>query len=257
MENKKPAVFIHIQKTAGTSIVDMARQHYQQKNIISHGDYLEGVSHFPFTRDFWINEHIISSFRNIPFLSGHFGYEFASLFMRERYTFTFLRDPIERILSFYYFCRTRNPNEFEIYKLCQQLSLNEFLKMGLEQREIQFFIWNNQVWQLACGFGNLENRDLSSFGTTELLDLAIKHLEDFSYIGLTETFEQDRDKILADLGIVLPKEKIVSNVNPLRPTRGDLPRSTLKLLDQLTLLDQILYQGIRFQRIRNASLTRL
>lgn len=249
--DKKLAIFIHIQKTAGTSMVDIARLHYQQ-NIISHGDYLKGVYHSPFKKDFWINEQVISNFRSIPFLSGHFGYDFARLFMRGRYTFTFLRDPIDRVLSFYYFCKNRDPNEFETYRLCQQLSLDEFLKMGLEQPEIKFFIWNNQVWQLACGFGNIENRGLSSFESTELLDLAIKHLENFSYIGLTETFEQDRDRILTDLGIALPEEKIISNATPARPTSQDLPRSTLKLLEKLTYLDQILYQSVWSQRIQNS-----
>lgn len=247
MHAKKPAIFIHIQKTAGTSMVDVAKHHYQQ-NIISHGDYLKGVYHSPFKKDFWIDEEVMGSFHRTPFLSGHFGYDFAKLFMDGRYTFTFLRDPIERVLSFYYFCKTRDPNEFETYRLCQQFSLDEFLKMGLEQPEIGFFIWNNQVWQLACGFGNLENRDLSSFESTELLDLAIKHLENFSYIGLTETFEQDRDRILTDLGIALPQEKIISNATPTRPASKDLPRSTLKLLEQLTYLDQILYQSVASQR---------
>ena len=120
--------------------------------------------------------------------------------------------------------------------------------MGLERPEIGFFIWNNQVWQLACGFGNLKNHDLSSFESTELLDLAIKHLENFSYIGLTETFEQDRDRILTDLGIALPKEKIISNATPTRPTSKNLPQSTLKLLEQMTYLDQILYRSVASQR---------
>ncbi|MBN9133061.1 MAG: sulfotransferase family 2 domain-containing protein [Nitrosospira multiformis] len=246
IRTKKPAIFIHIQKTAGTSMVDVAKQHYQQ-NIISHGDYLKGVYHSPFKKDFWIDEQVMGSFHRTPFLSGHFGYDFAKLFMDGRYTFTFLRDPIERVLSFYYFCKTRDPNEFETYRLCQQFSLDEFLKMGLEQPEIGFFIWNNQVWQLACGFGNLENRNLSSFESAELLDLAIKHLENFSYVGLTETFEQDRDRILTDLGIALPEEKIISNATP-RPTSKDLPQPTLELLEQLTYLDQILYQSVASQR---------
>lgn len=247
--DKKLVIFIHIQKTAGTSMVDVARQHYQQ-NIISHGDYLKGVYHSPFKKDFWIDKEVIDRFYHTPFLSGHFGYDFAKLFMDGRYTFTFLRDPIERVLSFYYFCKTRDPNEFETYRICQQFSLDEFLKMGLERPEIGFFIWNNQVWQLACGFGNLKNRDLSSFEAAELLDLAIQHLDDFSYVGLTETFEEDRDKILGDLGIEPPKEKIVSNATATRPTQKELPRSTLKLLEQLTQLDQILYQHVWSERIR-------
>lgn len=240
--DKKSAIFVHIQKTAGTSIVNLARQHYHQKHIISHGDYLEKANHFASNQDFRMDEKIISNLRNVRFLSGHFGHDFAKPFMHERYSFTFLRDPIERVLSFYYFCKNRDANEFEMYRLCQQLPLNEFLKMGLEQSEVSSFIWNNQVWQLACGFGNPENRGLSSFKPKELLDLSVRHLDDYSYIGFAETFENDSDKIFEDLGVVLPKERITSNANPGRPTAKDLPRSTLDLLEQLTSLDQILYE---------------
>jgi hypothetical protein len=241
--NRKPAIFIHIQKTAGTSIIDLIRQYYQQKHVISHGDYLEGVHPARFKGNSWIDEKLISNFRNIPFLSGHFGYDFAKLFMPERYSFTFLRDPVERVLSFYYFCRNQDPNEYEIYRLCQQLSLDEFLKRGLKQSEVNAYIWNNQVWQLACGFGNPKNLGLSSFEPEELLDMSIKHLDDFSYIGFTETFETDCEKILEDLEAPLPQNTVTSNVNRRRPPSRDLPESSLILLKQLTRFDQILYQS--------------
>ncbi|SFO39629.1 sulfotransferase family 2 domain-containing protein [Nitrosospira briensis] len=241
--NKKPAIFVHIQKTAGTSIIDLMKQHYQQKHVISHGNYLDGVDHARFKNDSWIDEQLISNFRNIPFLSGHFGYDFARLFMRERYSFTFLRDPVERVLSFYYFCRNQDPNAYEIYRLCQQLSLDEFLKRGLKQSEVNAYIWNNQVWQLACGFGNPKNLDLSSFEPEKLLDMSIKHLDEFSYIGFTETFKTDCEKILEDLEAPLPQNIVASNVNRRRRPSKDLPESSLTLLEQLTRFDQILYQS--------------
>lgn len=248
--NRKSAIFVHIQKTAGTSMIDLIKQHYQQKHVISHGNYLEGVDPARFQDNSWLDEKAIDSFRNVPFLSGHFGYDFAKLFMSERYSFTFLRDPVERVLSFYYFCRNRDPNEYKIYRLCQQLSLDEFLKKGLEHSEVNAHIWNNQVWQLACGFGDPENRGLSSFVPEELLDRAIKHLDHFSYIGFTETFEEDRDNIFRDLDICPPKEKFASNANRGRPTSKDLPGPTLELLKQLTQLDQVIYQRAWAQRLK-------
>ena len=36
----RPALFLHIQKTAGSSIVDLARLAYGSDKVISHGDYL-------------------------------------------------------------------------------------------------------------------------------------------------------------------------------------------------------------------------
>ena len=243
-----PAVFMHIQKTAGTTITDLARSAYGDHNVVSHGDYLKGASQFPIRNTWEENEHVLDDFHNVPFLSGHFGYDFAKRYMDGRYSFTFLRDPVERVLSFYYFCKKGNPNEFEIYKLCQQIPLDEFLKIGFLDPRVKGFIWNNQVWQLACGFGNRDKKSVSSFEESELLELAKKHIDEFSYIGFAETFEADRNSILKDLGIVAPKETIISNANPGRPTSNDLPQSTKDLLLELTELDRILYEKVWSRR---------
>lgn len=58
----RPALFLHIQKTAGTSIQGMARKHYGNQNAVSHGDFAQlGVR----------------GCQEKPFVSGHFGFEFA------------------------------------------------------------------------------------------------------------------------------------------------------------------------------------
>jgi hypothetical protein len=243
-----PALFVHIQKTAGTSIVDLARMHYGNANVVSHGDHLDGFSEFPLKDKFFAPEKVLSQFAGVPFVSGHFGFDFAKVLMNGRYTFTFLRDPVERILSFYYFCRTRDPNEFRIYKLTQEVALDRFLAMGLDVPEVRACIWNTQAWQLAHGYGNSDGRNIMRFTPEEILDLAIRHLDDFSYVGFAENFENDRDRILKGLGIALPKGKVVSNANPGRPTAQDLPSSTRRLLERLTELDRILYNTAKSQQ---------
>lgn len=248
----RPALFLHIQKTAGSSIVDLARLAYGSEEVVSHGDYLSASQKL--TLDEVDNISIkgirlpvpeggASKYRHVSFVSGHFGFDFARPLLSERYSFTFLRNPVERVLSYYYFSLTRDPQEYEIYALAQSLTLDQFLTLGLEQPGVKACIWNNQAWQLASGYGNSKGRNILSYSVGEILELAIRHLDDFSYIGFAETFEEDRDHILKALGIVPPKEKIVSNANPGRPTARDLPTSTLKLLDELTHMDKELYKA--------------
>lgn len=163
--------------------------------------------------------------------------------MPGRFFFTFLRNPIERILSYYYFSRTRDPKEYEIYALAQHYTLDEFLALGLEKPALKACIWNNQAWLLAHGYGNLDKRHILLFSEQEILQLAVHHLDEFSHVGFTETFEEDRDIILKALGITPPRRKIVSNATPGRPKNPDLPPSTLELLNELTHLDRALYEN--------------
>jgi len=220
-----PVVFVHTQKTAGSSIVELIRERYGE-SVISHGDY---------------NGHRPEDFQDVAFVSGHFGYEFARPLISERYSFTFLRDPVERVLSLYYYCKKQNPDDYEIYSLAQQLNLEEFLKHSLKKNFIRTAVCNTQAWQLAYGYGHGTERDYFSFEEQEILELAINHLENFSHVGFTETFEADRNIILKKVGIPRPSENVITNASGNYPTVQDLPDSTVALLRKVTCVDQILY----------------
>lgn len=228
----KPAVFLHIQKTAGTSIVQAASQYYGS-NLVSHGDFTGKTP---------------EDFRGIAFISGHFGYEFARPFLGSRVSFTFLREPCERVLSFYYFCLGRNPGELPIYEIAQRLDLGGFLEAGFQHHLVRERIWNSQVWRLACGYPNPRRQQLADFSGDELLEMAIDHLDSFTHVGLTETFDVDRAIIFAHLGLPLPTEPLVVNKTERRPGVADISTGELDLLRELTQLDRVLYDELRSRR---------
>src|SRR5678815_920877 len=137
---RRPAIFMHTQKTAGTTMTEAVRRHYRS-DFVSHGDYLK--------RD-------AASLKKTTFISGHFGFEYSRQFMDGRYSFTFLRDPVERILSLYYFSRTRNPAEYPIYRAAHERA-----------------------------------KAIGDFTAAQILERAKTHLMEFNYIGLAETFAID------------------------------------------------------------------
>lgn len=222
----KKTLFLHIQKTGGTSVVNMVRKHY--RSLCSHGDCLG---------------HPPSEFRDVEFVSGHFGYSYFEELMKDRYLFTFLRDPIDRIISFYYFCKTRDPKEYEVYQRAHNLVLEDFLYAGLKEKLVKFYIWNNQTWQLACGFCNPKGLWHDDFFSDELLRLAIDHVMTFSRIGITETLEADKKLIAGDLGFDYVASEPY-NVNPDRPRKEDISPLALEILHDLTRLDRELYDRI-------------
>lgn len=221
-----PAVFLHMQKTAGTSIIDVVLPYYG-KSTVRYADY-RGLSS--------------ESLMNVSFVSGHFGYEFAQPLIRSRYSFTFLRDPIDRILSLYYYCRTRDPNQFPIYRWAQELNLTDFLRAGWQQDKLLPYIWNHQTWQLACGWASPSGRRIIEYDEVALLDLAIAHLDEFSQVGFTESFDEDCRTILSDLRIPVPRTIRVGNPTPSRPSLQGISPGDLELLHALTRLDRALYQ---------------
>ncbi|MGB7270505.1 MAG: sulfotransferase family 2 domain-containing protein [Albidovulum sp.] len=221
----RDALFLHIQKTAGTSVHAMAHGVYGKENTISHADYQKlGVD----------------GCRKKAFVSGHFGHVFASQLMEGRYSFTFLRDPVDRLISMYGYCRSHQDTTSVVFDAAKKLDLYEFLGRA-DQTEFREMLWNHQVWQLGYGWGaDINTRPwltINNFGEDDLLEIAKQNLLRFQYVGFVETFSTDIRKIFADLGvnrIGIPKENRAAQ----RTTQADLPPKTIKRLLELTELDR-------------------
>lgn len=225
----RPALFLHIQKTAGTSVQEMARSAYGNDQVISHGDFLE-LGH--------------EGCRKYDFLSGHFGFEFARPHMEGRYCFTFLRDPIERLLSLYEFCKTRDPAEHAIYAVAQSTDLEGFLCESHGPGHVSM-IWNNETWQLTHGWGHMMAGgppvDLLRTDRQDLLASSKANLEKFDYVGFVQTFDADIRRIFSDLGAphLTP---VRTNTVRRKHQRASISPAARAQLEKMTELDRDLYE---------------
>lgn len=203
----RPVLFLHIAKTAGTSIVHFFRQHLHEGAVCSHGDFL----HYPAGR-IQFREQLLRH----QFISGHFGYRHVADLLGECYSFTFLRDPVERVLSFYNFCQHADMQQrFPVARAASELGLEGFVTSDLP--EVREVVDNQQVWQLASMYWREDRRALARLPATELLAMASEHLAEFSHIGLTASFDEDFRRILADLGIdqPVPKKRQFASPQPI------------------------------------------
>jgi len=236
----RPALFMHIRRTAGTSLVTLARYRYGQ-SMVTHGDW---------------DGRPPSELAGVEFVAGHFGHDYAKTLMAGRYTFTFLRDPAARVLSMYRFCRKRDPEEFAIYRRARELDLVPFLEAGLTDSLVRQYLWNNEVWQLAAGYDYPASREIDAFSEADLLDLAKAHLEEFSFVGFTECFARDGGIIREALGLQAPGG--LPAINSAEDDLGEAAKTprVRQLLDDLTGLDRELYQyALRlYERRKSANL---
>lgn len=206
----------------------MARERYGLDGVMSHGDFIslgrEGCSRY-------------------PFVSGHFGYGFAEPLLKGRYAFTFLRDPVERLISLYWFSRAQTGDNI-LYNAAKRFSFDEFLKLGrcLEgeaSHPLRPQIWNNQTYQLAHGYGS--NVGIDDCEPKTLLSTAKRNLRSFDYIGFTETLSSDAAKIFQSIGGSSTVTTNKTNVTERRPALEHLSSCSVALLKEMTELDRELY----------------
>lgn len=211
---RRPVGFLHIQKTAGTTLCHLARQIPELRPILSHGDFLSASP---------------SRIRDAGFLSGHFGFDFLQRHAGERFLFTTLRDPVERIVSLYWFNRSRDPRKFPIFRLCQEMTFDEFIRS--DEPLVKEHIDNHMVWCLSVGRHNRNDLLPWDVPVRDQLDQAKENLGSFDAVGFSEDQDSLRS-IAAELGFddleVVPR----LNTSKRRPSLADLPSATIDVIEE-------------------------
>lgn len=226
-------VFIHIQKTAGTSIV-AGLKHQAGICLPSHGDFESSPS--------LLREEN-------RFVLGHFGFNKTLEIPDPKFCFTFLRDPIDRIISLYHYWREDVRNKYHIFQTAKDVDLETFLQSNNPQ--VRQHIDNVQTWTFIGDCWGEVRRQHEHLSRDELLDIAKKNLDTLDFIGFQENYRLDSELLFGMLGFDTPVGNIAVNKTAGRPRREDLPESTLRLLAPLVELDNELYQyalGLREQQ---------
>lgn len=215
--------FIHLPKSAGTSLIQFMQAALGEPNVLH--------VHTPGAHMNAPLEYLITRYRG---LIGHFEVSHLSSWMFENvFMFTFLRDPVDRVLSNYYFYRNVH-HERQVFEMmrAQQLDIKSLLSQCDLSRPT---VWSN--WQSFA----LSGLEYSAFAPGTVLEPAKRTLERLDFVGLYERLRPDMKRLCEICGwdptIPLP----VANVTPNRKTQTDLDQETLELIHQLNRDDIELY----------------
>lgn len=177
----RKAVFLHIPKTAGSSV------HAYFMGLVGRagsGQLVMIDDQSPDTR--------LSLARRARYVGGHFGARQLARLSGEAYRFTFLRDPLERLISAWRFATTTRAGA--------ALARFDDLETALAS--------DDPI--LHEGFDNVIARQLGaayaidaarSVARDEWVERAVATLESLDFVGALETIDADFARIRRDLGI--------------------------------------------------------
>ena len=227
--NNRNLVFIHIPKTAGTTLNSILERHYPKRNTFSFWQNVDQiVREFP--------EWPIERRRQIRLLKGHMPFGLHRFLVGESRYITVLRAPVERIVSHYFFVK-RTPRHYLYQQVIERnLSLAEYASSGITEE-----LDNGQVRLLA---GIDRSIPYGSCGR-EHLELAKRNVEEhFAVVGLSERFEES----LALMGIELGWNWIpyyqAMNITEGRPKERQIDPSILKSIERDNQFDLELYAWV-------------
>lgn len=221
-------IFLHIPKAAGTTLYAILRREYGQRHTytIDGGRVRESVEAFkalpPEAR------------AQVRLLMGHMPFGLHAYLPHAAPYVTLLRDPVERIISHYYFIR-RTPHHY-LYEAVagQGLSLHEYVTSGLSDE-----LDNGQVRLLA----GPTPAGAAQGGASARLARAEKNLAvHFAVVGLSERFDESLLLMRRALAWRHWPLYFRRNVAASKPSPLQVPAETLAAIRDRNALDLALYR---------------
>ena len=114
LKNDDVAYYLHIPKTAGTSVNAVLESYFDLDSIFQGKSWQSLILHKP------------KNFSKIQLFSGHFGYGLHRILKKKPVFLTMLRDPIQRTISDYYHIR-RDPTFWHDNKIYSTKSITNLL----------------------------------------------------------------------------------------------------------------------------------
>ncbi len=213
--------FLHIPKTAGTTLNDILRANYAQEAVL---DVYDNAGFHK------MRELPQKDLDALQLIQGHmFVHDFDILFANNKNlkAVTFLRNPVARVVSEYHFLKAWP--EQHLYKLMneEQIGLEEFVTTNRPQLKNH---GKNLMVKSLCGVREKDSDDA-------MLERAWNNLSQrFACFGIVELFDQSLLLLKQALGL----ESIFydrRNVNPYQLAPADLPEKTIKIIKDHNQLD--------------------
>lgn len=227
---KSLIVFLHIPKTAGTSLSHLLRKKFQADSITQ--IYTPSDCARP------LADHAAEMNDSVDCVSGHINFGIHQYLDRDCIYFSMVRDPVSRVLSHYHFTRSKDAKTHplgEAVEFAQNHTIIEYLERfpAISFEQISVLSGTRSFDRTALN----EAKDNVSSGKI--------------IVGLTEDFFLSTEIIFQDLGLGYPrfslKRKNTTAPGAKNRSNKRPDKLTLTAIEEICALDIELYQHIQEQ----------
>lgn len=217
-------IFMHIPKTAGTTFRQIIEREYSQI-AYAYGGYKKECKN--------LKEYTESKVKELQCIIGHIPFGVHGYYNRDFHYITLLRNPVERVISLYYYCLQHKnlPN--------RDIGLEKYLSNYYKQA------CNLQTKFLSRDVSTADKMSIEEFVKykTDIkpdLSKAINNLERYFTVGVSDFFAESLSLISTELRWYNTDYKN-KNVNSQRPRQTEVSAKIIELVKEKNSLDMELY----------------
>ena len=220
-EPEEAVIFLHLPKTAGTTVNRLIEWEYRLSEVYSIDPVLFE----------WSAAHLRKlspeRLKKIRMFKGHMTFGLHEALPQSATYITVLRDPVDRVISAFYFMRSYKLHPLYWKLRRENWSLEDFVRRS-QRDNVQSKIVAGADYDTPC--------------TREIVEKAKQNLcHNFSVVGLSERLEESLALMKLRFGWKLNSYSSF-NVTRSRPKKRDLPETTLDLIHQKNAFDIELYE---------------
>ena len=218
-------IHLHIPKTGGTTLRDIIQRQYQSEKILM-------IPKLDESEDI-LKEVSTSQINQLKLIQGHLKYGIHNHFHRRAKYFAIIRDPINRVLSTYYYVLSQKNNPQNLSTSNNQMTIYDYVQSGVNP-----FLINGQTQLISGKTGNIDNPIIKS---EELFSLAKENIaNDFLFLGITEMFDETILILKNMLGWHMPYYSIANRTKN-KPNYDAVDPTVISFIKEHNQLDIKLY----------------